>query len=233
MRMLLEQARNYAQQADETIEIPPFTEELLFTKASADFGWSDISPTVAESRSKAICDVPQIGIGNKPIDGGNYLFTKEEKEEFAKKEPLAEKWFMPWVGSQEFINRYYRYFLWFGDCPSNELRKMPECMKRVQAILDARELYPDSSFADLYDELAIPIELRKAHMQNDKAVMQAYGFPVKGTTEESCMAEMGSSPFPPQQGHASAGGRCEPGLYPRPVGPYLSGKWQRSPYRYV
>ncbi len=276
----------------------------------------DAENIVVESRSKAICDVPQIGIGNKPIDGGNYLFTKEEKEEFVKKEPLAEKWFMPWVGSQEFINRYYRYCLWLGDCPPNELRKMPECMKRVQAvrdfrlssksagtvklaerpthfhvenmpkgnyivipevsserrryipigflssdilcsnlvkivpdatlyhfgiltsnvhmswmravcgrlksdyryskdvvynnfpwpspteeqrkkieltaqaILDARDLYPDSSFADLYDELTMPIELRKAHMQNDKAVMQAYGFSIKGTTEESCVAEL-------------------------------------------
>ena len=276
----------------------------------------DAENIVVESRSKAICDVPQIGIGNKPIDGGNYLFTKEEKEEFVKKEPLAEKWFMPWVGSQEFINRYYRYCLWLGDCPPNELRKMPECMKRVQAvrdfrlssksagtvklaerpthfhvenmpkgnyivipevsserrryipigflssdilcsnlvkivpdatlyhfgiltsnvhmswmravcgrlksdyryskdvvynnfpwpsptedqrkkieltaqaILDARNLYSDSSFADLYDELTMPIELRKAHMQNDKAVMQAYGFSIKGTTEESCVAEL-------------------------------------------
>lgn len=276
----------------------------------------DAENIVVESRRKAICDVPQIGIGNKPIDGGNYLFTKEEKEEFVKKEPLAEKWFMPWVGSQEFINRYYRYCLWLGDCPPNELRKMPECMKRVQAvrdfrlssksagtvklaerpthfhvenmpkgnyivipevsserrryipigflssdilcsnlvkivpdatlyhfgiltsnvhmswmravcgrlksdyryskdvvynnfpwpspteeqrkkieltaqaILDARNLYPDSSFADLYDELTMPIELRKAHMQNDKAVMQAYGFSIKGTTEESCVVEL-------------------------------------------
>jgi hypothetical protein len=60
----------------------------------------------------------------------------------------------------------------------------------AQAILDARNLYPDSSFADLYDELTMPIELRKAHMQNDKAVMQAYGLSIKDTTEESCVAEL-------------------------------------------
>ena len=46
----------------------------------------------------------------------------------------------------------------------------------AQAILDARALYPDSSLADLYDELTMPPELRKAHRQNDMAVMQAYGF---------------------------------------------------------
>ncbi|MBQ3135186.1 MAG: class I SAM-dependent DNA methyltransferase [Oscillospiraceae bacterium] len=60
----------------------------------------------------------------------------------------------------------------------------------AQAILDARALYPDSSLADLYDEVAMPPELRKAHQQNDKAVMQAYGFDIKTTTETSCVAEL-------------------------------------------
>ena len=45
----------------------------------------------------------------------------------------------------------------------------------AQAILDARTLYPDSSLADLYDELVVPVELRRAHQLNDKAVMEAYG----------------------------------------------------------
>lgn len=269
-----------------------------------------------ESRNKPLCDIPPIGIGNKPIDGGNYLFTEEQKDEFVKKEPLSEKWFRPWIGSDEFINRYYRYCLWLGDCPPNELRKMPECMKRVQAvreyrlsspsagtvkladtptrfhvenmpksnyivipevssekrkyvpmgflspeilcsnlvkivsnatlyhfgvltsnvhmawmravsgrlksdyryskdivynnfpwpapteeqkakieqtaqaILDARAFYPDSSLADLYDELTMPVELRRAHQQNDKAVMQAYGFDYKTMTESECVAEL-------------------------------------------
>ena len=61
----------------------------------------------------------------------------------------------------------------------------------AQAILDARALYPDSSLADLYDELTMPVELRKAHQDNDRAVMQAYGFPVKSTfTESQCVAEL-------------------------------------------
>lgn len=47
--------------------------------------------------------------------------------------------------------------------------------KTAQAILDARALYPDSSLADLYDELTMPKELRRAHQANDKAVMEAYG----------------------------------------------------------
>ena len=60
----------------------------------------------------------------------------------------------------------------------------------AQAILDARALYPDCSLADLYDEVTMPPELRKAHQQNDKAVMEAYGIPVKGTTEATCVAEL-------------------------------------------
>ena len=276
----------------------------------------DADNVFVESRNKPICDVPEIGIGNKPIDGGNYLFTEEEMQEFVEKEPASKKWFKPWYGSQEFINRKPRYCLWLGDCPPNELRKMPECMKRVnavrqlrlesksagtrkladtptrfhvenmpkgtyivipevsserrkyvpmgfmspdilcsnlvkiipnatlyhfgiltsnvhmawmravcgrlksdyryskdvvynnfpwptptdeqkakiketaQAILDARALYPDSSLADLYDETTMPPELRKAHQQNDKAVMRAYGFDIKTTPETSCVAEL-------------------------------------------
>ena len=59
----------------------------------------------------------------------------------------------------------------------------------AQGILDARALYPDSSLADLYDELTMPPELRKAHQQNDKAVMAAYGFPIS-MTESECVAKL-------------------------------------------
>lgn len=272
-----------------------------------------------ESRSKPICNVPEIGIGNKPIDGGFYLFEKEEMEEFIKKEPSSKKYFRPWYGSREFINQKPRYCLWLGECTPAELKAMPHCMERVkavreyrlaspspgtvkladkptrfhvenmpsgryivipqvsserrryipmgymdnsvlcsdkvrilpngnlyefgilesnvhmawvratccrlksdysytvndvynnfiwpapteqqkakieqtaQAILDARALYPDSSLADLYDELTMPPELRKAHQANDRAVMDAYGF-TKGTaartSESACVAEL-------------------------------------------
>ena len=60
----------------------------------------------------------------------------------------------------------------------------------AQGILDARALYPDASLADLYDEVTMPPELRRAHQENDRAVMHAYGMPVKGTTESACVAEL-------------------------------------------
>jgi len=94
----------------------------------------DASTVFIDSRTKPLCDVPEIGIGNKPIDGGNYLFTDEERKAFLKLEPDAKKWFRKWIGSDEFINGYFRYCLWLGDCPPNVLRKMPECMKRVNAV---------------------------------------------------------------------------------------------------
>lgn len=97
------------------------------------------APTVfVESRSKPICNVPEIGIGNKPIDGGNYLFTEEEKDAFLQKEPAAAPYFRKWLGSDEFINGYCRYFLLLKVCPPEELRKMPECLKRIQAVRELR-----------------------------------------------------------------------------------------------
>ena len=72
--------------------------------------------------------------------------------------------------------------------PTEEQRTKIEQTSR--AILDARDLYPNSTLADLYDELLMPPELRKAHQENDKAVMRAYGFSIKEMTETSCVAEL-------------------------------------------
>ena len=80
----------------------------------------------------------------------------------------------------------YNNFPWPN--PTDEQKAKIE--QTAQAILDARALYPDSSLADLYDELTMPVELRRAHQDNDRAVMQAYGFPVKSMTESQCVAEL-------------------------------------------
>ena len=80
----------------------------------------------------------------------------------------------------------YNNFPW--PTPTDEQRAKIE--QTAQAILDARELYPDCSLADLYDEATMPPELRKAHQQNDKAVMQAYGFWGKLNSESACVAEL-------------------------------------------
>ena len=80
----------------------------------------------------------------------------------------------------------YNNFPW--PTPTDEQKAKIE--QTAQAILDARALYPDSSLADLYDELTMPVELRKAHQDNDRAVMAAYGFDVKTMTESQCVAEL-------------------------------------------
>jgi hypothetical protein len=91
-----------------------------------------------ESRQKPLCDIPELGIGNKPIDNGNFLFTDAEKEVFVGIEPLSQKWFKRYVGAYEFINGSYRWCLWLGNCPPDELRKMPEVLKRIEAVRQFR-----------------------------------------------------------------------------------------------
>ncbi len=266
------------------------------------------------SRSKPLCNVPEMTTGNRPADGGHLIIEAEDYENFLRKEPNAAAYIKKLTGAVEYINNKDRYCLWLVGVNPAELRKMPEVMKRVelcredrlngapdrqkladtptlfretknpqkyiivprvssqnrryiplgfldgdviptdsatiipdaglyefgvltsnvhmawmravcgrlksdyryskdivynnfpwcsppneqrqkieqtaQGILDARALYPDCSLADLYDEIAMPPELRKAHQFNDKAVMQAYGFSIKDTTEESCVAEL-------------------------------------------
>jgi hypothetical protein len=79
----------------------------------------------------------------------------------------------------------YNNFPW---CQPTEEQKA-KIEQTAQSILDARAKYPDSSLADLYDEVTMPPELRKAHQENDRAVMAAYGFSTK-MTESECVAEL-------------------------------------------
>ncbi len=270
----------------------------------------DAQNIMVERRSTPISKVPPIGIGNKPIDGGYYLFTEKERDEFIEKEPLSRNLFKPWMGADELLHGYKRYCLYVKDCLPSELQKMPEVLKRIklvkkyrlnsksiptqklanyplsfhvtnipksdyilipsttsnkrkyipirfidkniissntthiianatlyhfgilesnvhmvwmrsvcgrlgtgyvyskdivynnfiwpnptqkqkeaiekaaQAVLDARDLYPDSTLADLYDPNTMPLELVKAHEKLDNAVKAAYGNEGFETEEE-------------------------------------------------
>ena len=276
----------------------------------------DAPVVIIEERITPLCSVPSIVRGSQATDDGHYLFSPEEKADFLKKEPYAEKFFKRFMMGREFINNIERWCLWMPNITPSELKSCPEILKRVlavkemrlssknkqtqhsanipwrfgqyrapaehfiafakvsserrryvpfgfltndiipgdklftipdatlymfgvltsnvhmawmrtvcgrlksdysysttlvynnfpwptpseeqkakieqtaQAILDARALYPDSSLADLYDELTMPVELRKAHQQNDKAVMEAYGFDWRNMTESQCVAEL-------------------------------------------
>lgn len=88
--------------------------------------------------TKPLCEVPKIGMGNQPIDDGNYLFTKQQMQDFIATEPLSESYFHEYYGSEEFSNGIPRYCLWLGDCEPDALSKMPNAMKRVEAVRQYR-----------------------------------------------------------------------------------------------
>ena len=83
------------------------------------------------------------------------------------------------------IKVVYNNFIW----PEVNESQKEKVIKTAQAILDARALYPDSSLADLYDPLTMPIELLKAHEANDKAVLSLYGL-APDSTEEKIVAHL-------------------------------------------
>ena len=84
------------------------------------------------------------------------------------------------------VSVVYNTFPW--PTPTDDQKKKIE--ETAQGILDARALYPDSSLADLYNPLTMPLELQKAHQANDAAVMKAYGFDIKKMSEADCVAEL-------------------------------------------
>jgi len=293
-----------------------FTEDQIQKVENINVFLIDAPDIFIESRKQPICDVPPMVNGNKPVDGGFFTLTEEEKEQQLLCEPEISKYIKRFLGATEFINNKPRYCLWLVGITPNELRHSAFIKERVesvmafrlsstkeatrntadtptlfqqirqpeseyiiiprhssenrryipigfmtsdvivndavqfvpdatlyhfgiitsnvhmawmravcgriksdyrysndivynnfpwptptdaqkakieqtaQAILDARALYPDCSLADLYDEVTMPPELRKAHQQNDKAVMEAYGMSVRETTEASCVAEL-------------------------------------------
>ena len=106
-----------------------------------------------ESRPNPLQDfVPTIGIGNKPIDDGNYLFTFDEMNDFIKREPASEKYFRKWYGAREFINNEPRYCLLLKDCPPHELKRMPLVYQRVKNVRDFHLAGKSAGFESLFRE---------------------------------------------------------------------------------
>lgn len=96
-------------------------------------------PDIAISnRSTPLCPSPEIGIGNKPIDDGNYLFTDDEMRAFVREEPAAKAYFRPWYGAEEFINGGHRWCLWLGEVEPKQLRAMPRARERVNKVREFR-----------------------------------------------------------------------------------------------
>jgi hypothetical protein len=92
-----------------------------------------------ERKYKEICKVPEMNFGNMPADGGQLLFTIEEKNEFLIKEPHAEKFFKEIISAHEFLNNKKRYCLWLVGIDPSELRRLELVLQRVENVKKIRE----------------------------------------------------------------------------------------------
>ena len=114
-----------------------------------------------EKRNKPFFNVPEMRKGSTPVDNGNFLLTPEERDELVNKNPRAEKWIRPCLGSREFIRGKKRYCLWLVDCPPDELRKMPLVYERVKAVREFRLNSTRAATRKLADKPTIFVEIRQ------------------------------------------------------------------------
>jgi hypothetical protein len=119
--------------------------------------------TLVQARSKPLCDVPEMCKGNQPTDGGNLLFaTQAERDEFLAKEPNAEKFIRPFIGSDEFINGSTRWCLWLKDASPQDVRSMPHVLERIEKVKAMRlasskeATRKKAATAMLFDEIRQP-----------------------------------------------------------------------------
>jgi hypothetical protein len=94
------------------------------------------------SRSKPINNVPDIKRGNSPYDGGLFLFSEEEKNNFLSKEPGAEKFVKHFLGAKEFINGINKYCLWLLNASPVELKTLPAVLDIIRKVKEFRENSP-------------------------------------------------------------------------------------------
>lgn len=94
----------------------------------------DALDALITKRTTPIANVPEMSFGNMPLDGGHLLLSDDEKIDFLKKEPKAEKFIKPLISAYEFLNGVKRWCLWLVDASPNELREMPEVLKRIEAV---------------------------------------------------------------------------------------------------
>jgi len=152
---------------------------------------------VLEKRRKPICDVPNISFGSMPNDGGNFLFTDEEKEEFIKNEPLAEKYMKPLLSASEFLNGKNRWCLWLVDLEPNDLKSMPHVKQRVENVRDIRASSTREAtkklaeFPTLFGEIRQPKSnfiLVPRHFSENRAYLALGYFSSDYVASDSCLA---------------------------------------------
>ena len=98
----------------------------------------DAKDILIEKKSNPICNVPKMSFGNMPLDGGHLLLSDEEKNEFLINEPNSQKFIYPLISAQEFLNGKKRWCLWLIDAEPNELKQLPEVLKRIKLVRNFR-----------------------------------------------------------------------------------------------
>lgn len=91
-----------------------------------------------DNRSRPLCDVPNITFGNMPNDGGNFLFTEAEKNQFLKDEPNAQPYMKELISAKEYLNGEKRYCLWLKDIEPSILKTLPKVLERVESVRKLR-----------------------------------------------------------------------------------------------
>ncbi len=94
----------------------------------------DAKDILINKRTNPLCNVPKMNFGNMPLDGGNLLFTKEEKEELLNKFPESAVFMRKTIGSYEYINNVERYCLWLKDVPPNIYRHIKPITQRIEMV---------------------------------------------------------------------------------------------------
>lgn len=98
----------------------------------------DAPNIIVESRASQISNAKKITKGCQPTDGGNYIFTQKEKDDFVHQEPLAEKYFHLFLGSSELLKNKKRYCLYLGRTDLSDIEAMPLVLERVEAVRNMR-----------------------------------------------------------------------------------------------
>ena len=94
----------------------------------------DAKDILIKKRSAPLCKVPKMSFGNMPLEGGNLLLSDVEKKDFLLREPAAEKWLKRIFGGDEFLNNKIRWCLWLENIKPDELKQMPEIVKRISLV---------------------------------------------------------------------------------------------------
>jgi hypothetical protein len=94
----------------------------------------DAKDLLINKSSNPICNVPKMSFGNMPLDGGNLILSDKEKIDFLQKEPKAEKYILPLISAFEFLNGKKRWCIWLVEAEPNELKQMPEVLKKAELV---------------------------------------------------------------------------------------------------